>query len=69
MSSKAEQLRSLYLDLAGEETITESQLEELNRDPVDSTEAALTEEVSGYVREDGLKEAIDGVESNSSVSA
>lgn len=69
MPSKAEQLRSLYLDLAGEETITESQLDEQNRDPVESSDAALTAEVSGYLREDGLEEALDGVESNAGVSA
>lgn len=62
MGTKATELRDLYLDVAEETTITESQEADRNRDPVDATEEAIEDEVTGYRREHGLDDALEGSE-------
>lgn len=62
MSTKTESLRDLYLDVAGEETITESQQEEPSHDPIEAGETELEAKVSEFVREDGLEDAVDGAD-------
>ena len=57
----------MYLDVAGETTVTESrQQDDMIRDPLEAAESTLDEEISEYVRDDGLADALDGVESNGS---
>lgn len=60
MSAKTDTLRELYLDVAGAETITESQEEEPSREPIDGETAAIEADVSNSVREDGLADALEG---------
>lgn len=62
MGTNADELRDLYLEVADEETITESQEEEHNRDPVDTADAAIEAEVSHYRRNHGLDDALEGSE-------
>ena len=69
MSTKADELRDLYLDVADEATITESQEEDRNRDPLDATDEAIENEVAGYQRQDGLDEALEGSEGAEGASA
>ena len=65
MSAKATELRDLYLDLAEETTITETQQPDRNRDPLDTSEVEIEDEVTGYRRQNGLEDALEGVESAS----
>lgn len=69
MSTKADELRDLYLDVADEATITESQEQDRNRDPLDATDEAIENEVADYQRQDGLDEALEGSEGAESASA
>lgn len=69
MTGKAAELRELYLNLAEDETITESQEQVPNHDPVDATEAAIESEVIDYRREDGLDDALEGIESSTGAAA
>lgn len=62
MSTSTESLRDLYLEVTGEETITETQEEEPSRDPIGEGETELEREVSTLLREDGLDDAVDGVD-------
>ena len=62
MSTRTESLRNLYLEVTGEETITETQEEEPSRDPIGEGETELEQEVSTLLREDGLDDAVDGVD-------
>lgn len=62
MATKTDTLREIYLDVAGEETITEEQEEEPSRTPISEGETDLEREVSSAVLEDGLDDAVDGVE-------
>lgn len=55
-------LRDIYLDVADEETITERQEETPSSEPIDEGVAELEESVSAAVLEDGLDDALDGVE-------
>ena len=65
MSTDTESLRDIYLDVAGEETITESQEEEPSHDPIEEGESELEAEISSMLREDGLDDAVDGAEVSS----
>lgn len=62
MSSETEQLRDIFLDVAGEETVTERQVEEPSREPVDQREAELAAEAVEMGRDDGLADAVAGAE-------
>lgn len=69
MSAETDNLRELYLNVAGEETVTEVQAEEPSRDPIDATEIELEAEVQAFTREDGLGDALEGVELDDSTPA
>jgi hypothetical protein len=62
MSTTTDSLRDIYLDVAGEETITEHQQEDRSRDPIDDEEAELEAVVSSVAMEDGLDDAVAGAE-------
>lgn len=62
MSTETESLRDLYLDVAGEETITEQQEDGPSHDPIEATDTSVGEDVSAMVCEDGLTDAVDGAE-------
>jgi len=62
MSADTDSLRELYVDVAGEEVLTESQEEEPSHDPIESPEAELGAEVSAVARQDGLEDAVQGAE-------
>lgn len=68
MSTDTDSLRDLYLDVTGEEEVTETQEEEPSHDPIESTEAAMAE-VWDVVRRDGLDDAVAGAETGASASA
>jgi len=60
--STTESLRDIYLEVAGEETITERQEEDTLRAPIGRGETELEEEVTQALREDGLDDAVEGME-------
>ena len=62
MSVDTDELRDLYVDVAGTETVTEPQAEDPPRTPIEGREAELEREVSAFAREDGLDDAIQGAE-------
>lgn len=65
MSSSADDLRDLFVEITGEEaTVTERQ-EEPSRDPVDAEGTAVSEEVAAVLRDDGLDDAVAGTEAGS----
>lgn len=67
MSTSTESLRNLYLDVVGGETITESQHEEPSHGPIEEGESELEAEVSAFLREDGLDDAVDGAEMDGTI--
>jgi len=62
MTEKTDALGDIFVDVAGETTVTESQREDVSHDPVDSDDLRLEEEVASAAREDGLTDAIAGAE-------
>lgn len=62
MSTDTADLRQLYLDVAGEETVTESQEEEPSHDPIEESEFELEAEVQAFTTQDGLDDALEGLE-------
>jgi hypothetical protein len=69
MSTKTESLRDLYLDVAGAETITESQREEPSHDPIEDGGTELGAEVAEFIREDGLEDAVGGADVDTTMEA
>ena len=67
MDEKTDALRDLYMDIASEETLTEHQREEPSKAPVEAEAAAVDEAVEDVARQDGLEEAVEGVETAESV--
>ena len=59
MSAKTETLRDLYLDVTGEETITEPQKEGPSHEPIEERDADLERKVSTFAREDGLDDVVE----------
>jgi hypothetical protein len=59
MSAKTESLRDLYVDITGEETVTEPQQETPSHDTVEGQAADLQRELSAVTRGDGLGDAVD----------
>jgi hypothetical protein len=59
MSSKTEALRALYLDVVGDETITEPKERGPSRDPIEKGDAEVETEVSHVVQQDGLDDAVE----------
>lgn len=62
MAEKTDSLREIFVDVAGETTVTESQREDVSHDPADPDDRRLEEAVASAVREDGLADAIAGAE-------
>lgn len=62
MATNTQSLRDLFLEVTDNETITESQEEGPSRDPIGASEAAVGEEVSTFLQEDGLDDAVEGAE-------
>jgi len=58
MAEKTDDLRDIFVEVAGSETVTESQREDVSRDPVDSQHVRVETEVPTAAREDGLSDAI-----------
>lgn len=58
MSTKTDDLRRIFMDVADEATFTERQEEGPSRDPISDREAAIEAEVSTIAREDGLDDAV-----------
>jgi hypothetical protein len=59
MSAKTDELRDLYLDVVGEETITEPRERGPSRDPIGSRETEIERDVSDLLHRDGLDEAVE----------
>lgn len=59
MSGNTDELRDIFLDVAGEETLVEPQEETPSHDPVEERDAEIEETVSVSVRNDGLDDAVD----------
>jgi len=68
MSTDTDTLRELYLDVTGEEAVTETRAEEPSHGPIESPETAMAA-VSDVVRRDGLEDAVAGAETGASASA
>ena len=68
MPTDTDSLRDLYLDVTGEEGVTETQEEEPSHDPIEGPETGMTA-VSDLVRHDGLEDAVAGAETGTSASA
>lgn len=64
MSTNVDSLRDLYVEVAGDETLTEQQEDVGSREPIESDEDPA-DEVSKYARENGLEEALEGLETGS----
>ena len=62
MTEKTDSLRDLYLEITSEETLTEHQREDHSRAPIEAEDAAVDEVVADVARQDGLDEAVEGVE-------
>jgi len=62
MSTNTDTLRDIYLDVAGEETITEHQRDHPSLAPINEEEAEIEAEVSSVAMEDGLDDAVEGAE-------
>lgn len=62
MSTGTTSLKDIYLDVAGDDPITEAQEEGPSHDPIEEREAAMEEEVSSFVQDNGLDDAVDGAE-------
>lgn len=63
MSTQVDSLRSLYMELAGEEVIVERQEDVGSREAIDPDDDTQRE-VMNYVREDGLADALDGADND-----
>jgi hypothetical protein len=57
-------LAELYQEITGEESVTESQVEEPSREPIGDRDRAIEREVADLARNDGLAEAVDGTETS-----
>ncbi len=61
MSTKVDSLKDIYSEVAGDEVVVERQEDVGSREPIQSPDDP-GEEVSSYVREDGLDDALEGLE-------
>jgi hypothetical protein len=66
--SETDDLRDIALELTGDGTLTEPQEESHSHDPVGEREAEIAE-AAAAASEDGLAEAMDGLENGSGASA
>ena len=65
MSADTDELRDLFVDVAGEETIIQHQTEEPSREPIEEHDTELAAEAAEVAREDGLADAVEGAEVDS----
>ncbi len=61
MSTKVDTLKDIYSEIAGDEVVVERQQDVGSREPIESPDDPGVE-VSHYVREDGLQDALEGLE-------
>lgn len=64
MSTKADSLRSIFLDVTNEESITEHQEQGPSHDPLDEQDIHREDRLAAFASQDGLDDAVDGSESN-----
>lgn len=62
MSTQTDKLRDIFVEVAGEETVTDEQAEEPSREPVEEGDAELAAEAVEATRDDGLGDAVDGAD-------
>jgi len=62
MSTETNPLRELYLDIATEETLTESQEVSPSHEPIEESEREVEQVVADVARQDGLTDAVEGAE-------
>lgn len=64
MSADTDALRDLYVDVTGQETVTDRQEEGPSHDPIEDRERTLQEAVSQAITDDGLDAAMEGLEAD-----
>ncbi len=64
MSAKTDSLKDIFINVAGDETLTESQEEDPSREPMDERDQSVENQVITAAKDDGLEDAVDGIESN-----
>ncbi len=62
MTTNTDDLREIFVNVSGVETVTERQQEEPCRDPIEDHDAEREAEVSAFVGEDGLGDALEGLD-------
>lgn len=62
MSQKTAELKDLYLEVTGTETVTEAQEEQPSRDPLEDDAVEMERAVTAVAAEDGLEDAVAGAE-------
>jgi hypothetical protein len=62
MSAETDSLQELYREVTDETVLTESQEEVSSRDPVEEEDVALRRDASAVAVNDGLEDALEGVE-------
>lgn len=62
MPDKTDELRNIFLDVSDDGTVTERQDEGASKAPVGERDAAVAAEAAESAREDGLDDAVDGVD-------
>lgn len=60
MTDDTDALRDIFLDVTGEETLTEHQEEAPSHDPIGERETELERHVSAAALDDGLGDAVAG---------
>lgn len=63
MSTKTESLKSIYLDIAGEQPLTERQEHGPSHDPQEEPDISREHELASITRTNGLEDALAGAES------
>lgn len=64
MTAKTDSLKNIYIDVAGDEPLTERQEEDPSREPMDEQVQSVENQVITAAKDDGLDDAVDGVASN-----
>lgn len=65
MADKTDELRDIFLQVSDEGTLTERQQEGPSKAPVGERDAEVAAAVVESTREDGLDDAVDGLEASS----
>ena len=69
MSAETDSLQELYREVTDETVLTEAQEETPSRDPVEEEDVALRRDASAVAVNDGLEDALEGVEPTAEVDA